>query len=74
MSVCVNTFKHVYLCNQRTDRNKIVCEASFGWGGGEAALGFGPDRIRTLVSMASNDWQQIAPIGLKCGGESLLAL
>ena len=22
------------------------------WGGGKAALGFGPDRIRTLVSMA----------------------
>ena len=23
------------------------------WGGGSAALGFGPDRIRTLVSMAT---------------------
>ena len=24
------------------------------WGGGLAALGFGPDRIRTLVSMATD--------------------
>ena len=29
------------------------------WGGGLATLGFGLDRIRTLVP-----WQQIAPIGL----------
>ena len=29
------------------------------WGGGKAALGFVPDRIRTLVP-----WRQIAPIGL----------
>ena len=29
------------------------------WGRGSAALCFGPDRLRTLVSMA-----QIAPIGL----------
>ena len=29
------------------------------WVGGKDALGFGPDRIRTLVSMA-----YIAPIGL----------
>ena len=32
------------------------------WGGGLVALGFGPDRIRTLVS-----WQQIAPMGLEWG-------
>ena len=31
------------------------------WGGGLAALGFGPDRIRTLVSMGTDR----APIGLK---------
>ena len=24
------------------------------WGGGKAALGFGPDRIRTLVSLATD--------------------
>ena len=29
------------------------------WGGGKAALGFGPDRIRTLVFMVT-----FAPIGL----------
>ena len=32
------------------------------WGGGLAALGFGPDCMITLVS-----WQQIAPIGLLLG-------
>ena len=30
------------------------------WGGGKTALGFGPDRIGTLVSVATD----IAPIGL----------
>ena len=29
------------------------------WGGGLAALGFGPDRIRTLVSMATNSSHRV---------------
>ena len=37
------------------------------WGGGKTASCFWPDRIGTLVSMATNSWfpwQPIAPIGL----------
>ena len=48
----VNTFKHEYLCNQSADWNEILSKASFGWG--KASVGFGPDRIRTLVSMATD--------------------
>ena len=29
------------------------------WGGGSAALGFGPDRIRTLVSMATDSFHRV---------------
>ena len=29
------------------------------WGGGLAALGFGPDRIRTLVSMATESSNRV---------------
>ena len=29
------------------------------WGGGYAALGFGPDRIRTLVSMATDSSHRV---------------
>ena len=29
------------------------------WGGGSAALGFGPDRIRTLVSMATDSSHRV---------------
>ena len=29
------------------------------WGGGFAALGFGPDRIRTLVSMATDSSHRV---------------
>ena len=52
-SVCVSvhTFKHEYLSNQRADHNQILSEASLLWG--KAALGFGPDRIGTLVSNAT---------------------
>ena len=47
----VNTFKHEYLCNQLADWNEILSEASLGWG--KASIGFDPDRVRTLVSMAT---------------------
>ena len=29
------------------------------WGGGKTALGFGPDRIRTLVSMATDSSHRV---------------
>ena len=49
--VCVNFFKHEYLRNQWANQNQILSEAL--WGGGKAALCFRPDRIGTLVSMAT---------------------
>ena len=42
------------------------------WGGGKAALGFGPDRIRTLVSMATESSRRVimekrvSPLFLGC--------
>ena len=55
--VCVNTFKHEYLRSQRADRNQILTEASLGRE--KAALGFGPDRIGTLVSMATDSSHRV---------------
>ena len=57
MYVCVNTFKHEYLRSQRADRNQILSEASLGRG--KAALGFGPDRTGTLVSMATDSSHRV---------------
>ena len=37
--------------------NKILAEASLGWG--KAALGFGADQIRTLASMAANNTHRV---------------
>ena len=50
---CVHTFKHAYLRDQWADRNQILSKAALRWGG-KAALGFWPDRIRTLVSMTTD--------------------
>ena len=52
MRLFINTFKHEYLCDQVADHNQILSEESFGQG--KAALGFGADRVRTLVSMATD--------------------
>ena len=46
--VSVNFFKLEYLSNQWANRNQILSE------GGKDALGFEPNRIRILVSMATN--------------------
>ena len=54
---CVNIFKLEYLRNQWANRNQILSEASFGWG--LIALGFGPGRIGTLVSMATNSSHRV---------------
>ena len=48
----IHNFKHEYLCNQWADHNEILSEASLGLG--KAALGFGPDLSKTLVSMATD--------------------
>ena len=52
MCLCVNIFKLEYFRNQWANRNEILSEPSLG--GGKAVLCFGPDRIRTLVSMATD--------------------
>ena len=60
LSVCrvsVNIFKLEYLRNQWANRNETLSEPSLGWG--KAALGFGPDRIGTLVSMATDSSHRV---------------
>ena len=37
------------------------------WGGGLNVLGFGPDRIRTLVSMATERIRVVSPVGRFAG-------
>ena len=51
--LCVNIFKLIYI--SATSR-PIVTKfyLNHHWGGGKAVLGFGSDRIRTLVSMATD--------------------
>ena len=53
----VNIFKLEYLRNQWANRNQILSEASLGWG--LIALGFGPGRIGTLVSMATDSSHRV---------------
>ena len=54
LCVCmsVHTLKHEYLCT-------IQFDLMHHWCLGKAALGFGPDRIRTLVSMAANNYDVV---------------
>ena len=52
MRLSIHTFKYEYLCDQVADHNQILFEASFGRG--RAALGFGADRIKTLVSIVTD--------------------
>ena len=52
-----NTFKHEYLCNKWADRNQILTDASLDEE--FPAIGFGPDQIRTLVSMATDSSHRV---------------
>ena len=52
----VHTFKHEYLWSPISETSgpfAIKFYLKHHLGRGKAALGFGPDRIRTLVSMAT---------------------
>ena len=40
-----------------SNHEEILSEPSLGWG--KAALGFGPDRIETLVSMAKDSLHRV---------------
>ena len=59
MCLCVNIFKLEYLSSQWANHilSKILSEPSLGWG--KAALGFGPDRIGTLASMATDSSHRV---------------
>ena len=62
MSVCVSVdiFKLEYLSNQGANHNNILTDKlNHHWGGEKAALGFGPDRIGTLVSMATDSSHRV---------------
>ena len=63
--LCINTFKHEYLRNQKADHKFYL---RHHWGGGKAALGFGTDRIGTLVSRATDSTHRVIM------GKILLAL
>ena len=58
--MCVNTFKgtHFYILfmNISAISRPIATKHCLKqhWGGGKAAFGFGPDRIKTLVTMATD--------------------
>ena len=56
-SVVIHNFKHEYLGNQWADHNEIY--KKHHWAEGKAALGFGPDRIETLVSMATDSSHRV---------------
>ena len=53
----IHTFKHEYLWDYLADQDQISSGALFGRG--LAALGFGLDRIRTLVSMATDSSHRV---------------
>ena len=53
MSVCPFTLSNIYISkNSRQNATKFYLKHHLGEG--KASLGFGPDRIRTLVSMATD--------------------
>ena len=62
--MCVNTFKHKYIRIQRVDGNSIFY-LKHHWGRGKTTLGFGQDRIGTLVSMATDSSHRII-MGKSC--------
>ena len=54
---CLNIFKLQYLRNQWSNRNQIYLKQH--WVGRKDALGFGPDRIGTLVSMVTDSSHRV---------------
>ena len=57
MCMCVNTFKHEYLRKCWPIANKFYLKHY--WGGEKAVLGFCPDQIGTLVSMATDSSHRV---------------
>ena len=62
--MCLSGCVSVWLCvckHFQTTSGPIVTKLYLNhhWGGGKAALGFGPDRIGTLVSMAMDSSHRV---------------
>ena len=55
--MCVYTFKQNISVTSRPIATKL--NRKHHWGGGKAALDFGPDRIGTLVSMATGSSHRV---------------
>ena len=45
---------YVLFCSKTSRPNATKFYLKHHWGEGKATLGFGPDRIRTLISMATD--------------------
>ena len=58
LAMCVSTFSNL---NISATSGPIVTKfyLNHHWGGGKAALGFGQDRIGTLVSMATDSSHRV---------------
>ena len=58
LCVCLKTFSNL---NLSATSGPIVAKfyLNLHWGGGKAALGFGPDRIGTLVSMSTDSSHRV---------------
>ena len=56
--VCASTFSNMNI-SETSRAIAIKFYLKHHWGGGKAALGFGPDRIGTLVSMAPDSSHRI---------------
>ena len=58
LSVCLWTISNL---NISATSGSIITKFKLNhhWGGGKAALGFGPDRIGTLVSMATDSSHRV---------------
>ena len=62
MSVCLSVCLWTFLnSNISATSGPIITKfyLNHHWGGGKAALGFGPDRIGTLVSMATDSSHRV---------------
>ena len=59
LSVCVSV--NIFKLNISATSGPILTKfyLNHHWGGGKAALGFGPDRIGTLVSMATDSSHKV---------------
>ena len=56
--VCASTFSNMNI-SETSWPIAIKFYLKHHWGGGKAALGFGPDRIGTLVSMATDSSHRV---------------